>query len=105
MKKWGLFLNNQLIESFDDGKEAMEKSLKLSAETGEKYLFRPVRFTDMTNEEKLFLMSEKSKDLQLFLEQMKGSGRTYYSHTNIEADELEWLVQMATENLKESPNK
>jgi hypothetical protein len=100
MKKMGVFLNNELIESFEEGKEAFEKSLQLSAQSGLTYTCRPIRFTDRTDEEKLQIVSNRLKDLQSFLLEMKGSGRTYHSHTNIDVEELDWLVHMTTENLK-----
>lgn len=94
MDKYGIFKDGVVVEIFENEEVAKMEFLKAIGRQ-ELVSFRKLRFNELTDDEKIEKMRDKLKDINKYLEDMKGSGRTYYSHTNIHVDELSWLLENA----------
>ena len=81
------------VKIFDNEEDGYDYFKQLEDKTG--YGYRKLRFNELEEIEKMNLLKERLEKLNTFLSDMKGSGRTYYSHTNIYAEELEWLIDKA----------
>lgn len=90
----------QRVEGFDNMRTKFLDSIK----EGKVISFRLIQFDDLTDNEKADKMKNKLNSLRKYLEDMRGSGRTYYSHTTIELEELSWLLKNTEDNLN-SKNK
>lgn len=99
MKKYGIFKDGEILEKFDSIDECVIRHRELSKEDSS-IRFRRILFSDLTEDEKLQMVEERLNGLSRFLRDMEGSGRSYYSHTNIEHDELKWLVEHAKKNFE-----
>lgn len=101
MEKYGAIRNGKVLEVFNSEEEGAERCRELLKE-GELVGLRKLRFNELSEDEKLQSMKQKLNKLGEFLEEVEGSGRSYYSHTNIKFDELRWLIQSTEKNIGES---
>lgn len=99
MDIYGIVEDGVVIERFES-KEEWEARFRSAMKEGRATGFRKLRFNELTENEKLQSMKNKLEELDKFLEEMKGAGRTYYSHTNIKSDELSWLIGNTEKNFK-----
>lgn len=97
MDKYGIVLDGVVIERFEN-KDEWETHFHNAIREGSATGFRKLRFNELLEDEKLQIMKDKLEKLNKFLEDMKGSGRTYTSNTSIEFEELRWLVENIEKN-------
>lgn len=91
MEKYGLIKYGEIIETFEDKEVGMKTFMKRDDKSS--LGFRKLFFSELTEAEKLLSMENRLQDLQVFLTEIKGSGRTYSSSTHIDAYELGWLIK------------
>lgn len=98
--EFGVFKGKSLIEKCSDETIGKRLSLDLTKQTGEIHICRKLHFDELAETEKFFRLKDRLDELNKFLNNIKGSGRTYRSDTSIYADELEWLLKMAEKQLQ-----
>lgn len=98
MEKHGLIQDGQVIKVFEDKEVGFKEWMGMADRMN--YGFRRLKFSELTEDEKLKSMEERLSSLNAFLQDVKGSGRTYNSHTPICSVELEWLIQHTKKNMQ-----
>jgi hypothetical protein len=98
MEKHGLIKDGQVIKVFDDEEVGFKEWMGMADRMN--YGFRRLKFSELTEDEKLESMEERLNSLNAFLKDIKGSGRTYNSHTPIYSVELEWLIEHTKKNMR-----
>jgi hypothetical protein len=98
--EYGVFNGRELIQTFENDEEGKEIALNLFKESGEVYFCRRLHFDELTEDSKIRRLKNRLDELNEFLDRAKESGRTYRSDTSINADELEWLLNLAQKQLQ-----
>lgn len=94
-KQFGIFKHNKLIDKSYNVTELFQlfKDKEYSQEKG--FMVRPLRFDDLTDEEKFSFFQDKITLTKEFESKVIGSGRSYSTEIKLYPEELEWLYRRA----------